>query len=50
MIFNHKVHRDMQTVKYGDHRNIMIKQASVIFVFLTSCPLWLNNKMSHTKI
>ncbi len=35
---------------YKDHRDIIVKQTSVTFVFLTSCPLWLINKMSHTKI
>jgi hypothetical protein len=56
MIFNDTVHRDMQTVKHKDHRDIMyqtllvmIKQASVTFVFLSSCPLWLNNKILNIK-
>lgn len=56
MIFNYTVHRDMQTVKHKDHRDIMyqtllvmIKQAFVTFVFLTPFPLWLIHKMLYTR-
>jgi hypothetical protein len=45
MIFNHRVHR---YIMY-QILLVMIKQASVTFVFLTQCPLLLINKMLYTK-